>query len=49
MHCFAKNEAESISAEMLEEFRRLGRLFMALDEGKIDDAIETGRVVEFST
>ncbi len=48
VHCFAKNETESISVEMLEEFRHLGRLLMTLDDGRIDEAIDAGRLVEIS-
>jgi hypothetical protein len=43
---FAKNERANIDDDELEEWRRIGRLYLALDERRIEAAIDVQELME---
>lgn len=48
LYGFAKNERANIDDDELNEWRRIGRLYLALDDRKIETAIAALELVEVS-
>jgi hypothetical protein len=46
VHGFAKKDAANISSEDLQEFRKLARSLLALDQPAINYAIREGKLIE---
>ncbi len=46
LYGFAKNERDNIGADELRELRKLGQIFLGLNDDKIASALEAGRIEE---
>lgn len=46
LYAFAKNERDNIEDAELRELRKLGQIFLSLDEDKISSSLVVGRIEE---